>query len=80
MTGGSRTRTQRMAGIAVTFRVQEGEQQKFGAVKLDGVDPDKTATLKNLLQSAPGQPFAAIRSSSVSPTVAVSAGHGSGQR
>jgi outer membrane protein assembly complex protein YaeT len=50
----------KVAGISVTFRVQEGAQQKFGEVALNGVDADKTAALKGLLQSAPGQPFSLI--------------------
>jgi outer membrane protein assembly complex protein YaeT len=53
-------RPSKVAGISVTFKVEEGTQQKFGDVALNGVDPDKVPVLKTLLQSSPGQPFSLI--------------------
>ena len=50
----------KVAGLAVTFKIEEGSQQKFGSVSLNGVDEDKVALLQKLLQSAPGQPFSLI--------------------
>ncbi len=56
----SNGRPAKIAGISVRFNIQEGTQQKFGDVVLSGVDSDKIPVLKNLLQSAPGQPFSLI--------------------
>lgn len=50
----------KVAGISVLFKVDEGTQQKFGNVSLNGIDQDKVAFIEKLLQSAPGQPFSLI--------------------
>jgi len=50
----------KVAGLAVTFKVEEGTQQKFGNVSLNGTDQPRVATLQKLLQAAPGQPFSLI--------------------
>jgi outer membrane protein assembly complex protein YaeT len=47
----------KVAEIRVAFTVDEGPQQTFGAVKLNGVDPSRMATIRNMLQATPGQPF-----------------------
>jgi len=50
----------KVAGISVTFKIEEGTQQKFGNVSLNGIDEDKVPFIEKLLQSAPGQPFSLI--------------------
>ena len=50
----------KVGGLSVIFKIEEGTQQKFGSVSLDGVDQDKIAFIQKLLQSAPGQPFSLI--------------------
>ncbi len=46
--------------IDVAFRVEEGAQQKFGAVALDGVDAARENDLRGLLNAQTGQPFSLI--------------------
>jgi outer membrane protein assembly factor BamA len=43
--------------IAVRFNVEEGPQQKFGEVKLEGVDPSRLADVQKLMNTASGQPY-----------------------
>ena len=50
----------KVAGLAITFKVEEGTQQKFGDVSLNGIDQSREATIQKLLQAAPGQPFSLI--------------------
>ena len=45
------------AEISVVYTIDEGTQQKFGAVTLNGVDTDTQTAVKSLLQASPGQPF-----------------------
>ena len=52
------------AQIQVTFSIVEGTQQKFGAVKLAGVDPAREATIRHMLSAQTGQPFSLITLSS----------------
>jgi outer membrane protein insertion porin family len=46
--------------IKVAFKVSEGPQQKFGAVKLNGVDPSRVQAIQGMLQATPGQPFSLV--------------------
>ncbi len=48
------------AQIEVTFTIDEGPQQKFGAVALTGVDAAREAAVHGLLSSQTGQPFSLI--------------------
>lgn len=48
------------AQIRVTYTVNEGEQQKFGAITLAGVDPSRTKAIKGLMNSQQGQPFSLV--------------------
>jgi outer membrane protein insertion porin family len=48
------------AEIRVTYKIAEGTQAKFGPVTLSGIDPDKLAAIKNLLQASPGQPYSLL--------------------
>ena len=48
------------AQIQVTFTIEEGTQQKFGAVNLSGVDPAREQTIHSMLNSQTGQPFSLI--------------------
>jgi outer membrane protein insertion porin family len=50
----------KVAQIAVTFKVEEGTQQKFGKVTLAGVDPSRTDALKDLVQAEEDQPFSLL--------------------
>jgi len=57
---GSDGKPLKVAQIEVTFTIEEGPQQKFGAVELTGVDPSRQQTLKDLLQSEEDQPFSLL--------------------
>ena len=46
--------------IKVAFTVVEGPQQQFGAVKLNGVDPNRVKAIEGMLQATPGQPFSLV--------------------
>ena len=46
--------------ISVAFKVDEGTQQKFGPVKLAGVDAERTKDIGSLLNAQQGQPFSLI--------------------
>ncbi len=48
------------AEIAVTYKIDEGPQQKFGPVALEGVDPGRKAAIAGLLAATPGQPFSLL--------------------
>ena len=48
------------AKIAVTYVVDEGPQQKFGAVDVAGIDPAREEPIYDLLTAEPGQPFSLI--------------------
>jgi outer membrane protein insertion porin family len=48
------------AQIWVTFTIEEGTQQKFGEVSLQGVDPSRLAYVKGLLNTQSGQPFSLV--------------------
>jgi len=50
----------KVAQIQVTFTVEEGTQQKFGAVQFAGVDPSREKTVHALLNAQSGQPFSLI--------------------
>ncbi len=50
----------KVAAIHVTFQVAEGPQQKFGAVKLNGVDPGRVTAIRSMLQASPGQPYSLV--------------------
>ncbi|MGB7549230.1 MAG: POTRA domain-containing protein [Terracidiphilus sp.] len=43
------------AGLAVTYRIEEGVQQRVGTVRLEGNDHVEAASLTPLLNTAPGQ-------------------------
>ncbi len=57
---GANGRQLKVAGIAVTYTIDEGTQQKFGAVDLKGSDPAREAQIKPLLQASAGQPFSLL--------------------
>lgn len=46
--------------IRVTYTIVEGPQQKFGTVKLAGVDSNRTKDVTSLLNAQTGQPFSLI--------------------
>ena len=46
--------------ISVAFTVVEGTQQKFGPVKLAGVETDRDKDIRSLLNAQQGQPFSLI--------------------
>jgi outer membrane protein insertion porin family len=50
----------KVAEIKVAFKVEEGTQQTFGAVKLNGVDPSRTKAIQGMLQATSGQPFSLV--------------------
>jgi outer membrane protein insertion porin family len=45
------------AGLAVEYRIDEGQQQRVGAVTLDGNNHAETGKLLSLMNTAPGQLF-----------------------
>ena len=47
----------KVAQIEVTFTIKEGAQQKFGSVKLDGVDASREQVIRGLMSTQTGQPF-----------------------
>lgn len=47
----------KVAQIAVTYTIDEGTQQTFGDIGLDGVDPAREAKVKSLMSTEMGQPF-----------------------
>ncbi len=46
--------------VAVTYTVDEGPQQKFGAVEVAGADSAREQTVYDMLIAEPGQPFSLI--------------------
>jgi outer membrane protein insertion porin family len=50
----------KVAGIAVVYTIEEGTQQKFGDVKLAGIEASREAQIKPLLQASAGQPFSLL--------------------
>ncbi len=48
------------AQITVGFVIDEGTQQKFGEVAIDGVDPAREKAVREIATSQPGQPFSFI--------------------
>ena len=50
----------KLALIHVTYTVDEGAQQQFGAVNLAGVDAAQEAEVRGLLNAQSGQPFSLI--------------------
>ncbi len=57
------------AEIKVSFAIEEGTQQTFGAVTLNGVDPAREAAVKTMLQATAGQPFSLVTLSGDRDTV-----------
>lgn len=53
-------KTLKVGEIKVAFKVEEGTQQKFGAVELKGVDPSRVAAIRGMLQATSGQPFSLV--------------------
>jgi outer membrane protein insertion porin family len=47
----------KIADIKVLVKIDEGRQQKFGAVQLTGVDKSRDAVVRGLLNTQEGQPF-----------------------
>jgi outer membrane protein insertion porin family len=50
----------KVAEIAVTVKITEGPQQKFGSVTVNGVDSSRVKDVKALLNSQTGQPYSLI--------------------
>ena len=50
----------RVARISVTFKIEEGPQQKFGTVSLNGADETRKTVLQGMLNASAGQPFSLI--------------------
>lgn len=50
----------KVAEINVTYTIEEGSQQKFGVVKVSGVDPSRQKTVQGMLQAEKGQPFSLL--------------------
>jgi outer membrane protein assembly complex protein YaeT len=48
------------AQIEVAFVIDEGTQQKFGNVAIDGVDSSREKAVRDIATSEPGQPFSFI--------------------
>ncbi len=46
--------------ISVVYKIEEGSQQKFGTVKLAGMDASRRQVIAGELQAQPGQPFSLI--------------------
>jgi outer membrane protein insertion porin family len=59
----------KVAEIKVAFTVDEGPQQTFGAVKLNGVDPGRVKAIQGMLQASKGQPFSLVTLSGDRDTV-----------
>jgi outer membrane protein assembly factor BamA len=53
-------KTLKVASLAVTVKVTEGPQQKFGTVMVDGVTDTRLKDVKALLNSQEGQPYSLI--------------------
>ncbi len=49
-----------IAEVLVTYTVEEGTQQKFGAVEVAGADTAREQTVYDMLIAEPGQPFSLI--------------------
>ncbi|MHB1022145.1 MAG: BamA/OMP85 family outer membrane protein [Acidobacteriaceae bacterium] len=43
--------------VAVQINIDEGPQQKFGEVKLEGIDPTRLDDIKRLMNTSSGQPY-----------------------
>ncbi len=52
--------SEKLAQVRVVYTVDEGTQQKFGAIKLAGVQPAREEDVKKLLNMQSGQPFSLI--------------------
>lgn len=50
----------KLGRIEVTYKIEEGPQQKFGAVDLAGIDPARQKEVHDLLSAEVGQPFSLI--------------------
>ncbi len=50
----------KVAEIKVAFQVEEGAQQIFGPIALNGVDPGRAATIRSMLQATAGQPYSLV--------------------
>jgi outer membrane protein insertion porin family len=50
----------KVAEIAVTYTIDEGPQQKFGTVELNGVNPSRIKDVKALMNTQSGQPFSLV--------------------
>jgi outer membrane protein insertion porin family len=59
----------KVAEIAVTYKIVEGPQQKFGTVALNGVDASRMQDVKALMNTQPGQPFSLVTVSGDRDTV-----------
>lgn len=57
---GANGRPLKSAQIRVTYTVVEGKQQKFGTIKLAGVDPSRVKEVNGLMNSQQGQPFSLV--------------------
>jgi outer membrane protein assembly complex protein YaeT len=57
---GANNQALKEALIDVTYKIEEGPQQKFGSVNLTGVDPSRESALKALISAEPGQPFSLL--------------------
>jgi len=55
--------------IKVAFKIDEGMQQTFGEVKLNGIPPERVETVAKMLQATPGQPFSLLTLSGDRDTV-----------
>ena len=50
----------KVAQISVKFKIEEGLQEKFGAVGINGAESSRAETLKTFLQAQAGQPFSLL--------------------
>jgi outer membrane protein insertion porin family len=50
----------KLAQILVVYTIEEGPQQTFGAVNLEGVDASRLKELRGLMNAQPGQPFSLV--------------------
>lgn len=48
------------AAISVTYTIDQGLQQKFGEVKIEGVDASRRSVLAGLINAQTGQPYSLI--------------------
>ena len=57
---GKRGEKAKVAEIAVTYKIDEGLQQKFGDISFKGIDAERQKVLEPMLAAREGQPFSLV--------------------